>query len=807
MPPIIKDSDALPKTPETTTRADAASASSVDSGVKQQPVALEIPVTVNGARSIEGSDKREPFSESTKTVLVFGSGAVIRLSTAMAPGQLLFVTNERTKKEVVCQVVKSKNYRSISGYVELEFTEPAVGFWGMRFPGDRRGSGLQTAPAGVRPAAANGSATTSRPAEQKIEPPPASTVPGAVAAKPSAPAPVSSKPASSIVPPPLDSSSLLGAPRSKTGTPVTPVLTSLGSEEKLIEPWLKKSLSASRTPAAAPVAAASKDPAASGAADANLPVAPTFELTRASDKPASIFAPSEATPNLSGVDLSSIARFFEVKPAASGDAPPLPQPIAAVSDAETEELKQQTARLQEQLSSMQFAETASSSPAKPENETSASSLEHSISSLKKEPVHESPAQVLEDSRASKPASVLPEPLVLEKPAPTTPTVSLESLEQEELKVPAWLEPLARNSAAPSSTQELILREKTKRKAEQPQRREVTAEIGALAEPKQTRESRVPQFGSALPMDERQDSSESVSRKRGKGMLFAAAAAGVFIVAGAGWWYMNQQSRGVHASAPATEAAEAVSATETALQAKQKTEAALPASLSTSTTPAGSSASQPSPTKSESLLHVNAASNLPSSSSAGSPAVPVRNTQLSPKTPSNDSVVTKGSSGSPEPGPVEVKKRVLGSVRLAAPKISKTRHAQSGVDTEAGLQLDEVPSETVDNLSSALASSTKEPAAPAAPVAVGGDVKPARLLSSVPPVYPALAKAQHVSGNVTVDALIDAGGRVTSMTIVSGSTLLQQAAMDALKQWKYQPATLDGKAVPMHLRVTIQFRIQ
>src|SRR5437660_10752162 len=136
MAPIIKDSDTATTTRETT-RNGSATAAPGDSGTKQQPVALEIPITVNGARTAEGSDKREPFSESTKTVMVFGSGAVIKLTSSMTPGQLLFLTNERSKKEVVCQVVKSKNYRSASGYVELEFTEPAVGFWGMRFPGDR----------------------------------------------------------------------------------------------------------------------------------------------------------------------------------------------------------------------------------------------------------------------------------------------------------------------------------------------------------------------------------------------------------------------------------------------------------------------------------------------------------------------------------------------------------------------------------------------------------------------------------------------------------------------------------------------
>jgi protein TonB len=106
-----------------------------------------------------------------------------------------------------------------------------------------------------------------------------------------------------------------------------------------------------------------------------------------------------------------------------------------------------------------------------------------------------------------------------------------------------------------------------------------------------------------------------------------------------------------------------------------------------------------------------------------------------------------------------------------------------------------------------AGSGKQPAAPEMPLPIGGDVKPAKLISSVSPVYPALAKNQHVSGDVRLDALIDANGRVTTMKIISGPTLLHQAAMDSLRQWKYQPAVLDGKPVPMHLTVTLQFRLQ
>src|SRR6267142_6000467 len=86
------------------------------------------------------------------------------------------IANEKTKKEVVCQVVKSKNYRNISGYVELEFTESVVGFWGMRFPGDRIGapsqSSLTPSPAVGSPIA-GGVPVAPRPVAPVLVPPPA----------------------------------------------------------------------------------------------------------------------------------------------------------------------------------------------------------------------------------------------------------------------------------------------------------------------------------------------------------------------------------------------------------------------------------------------------------------------------------------------------------------------------------------------------------------------------------------------------------------------------------------------------------
>jgi hypothetical protein len=100
----------------------------------QEPVALETTVIATGARPCDTSAKRELFTEETQTVLVFERGAVIRLSAAVADGQLLFLTNKATGKEVVTQVLRKRAFRPTNCYVDLEFTEACPGFWGIEFP-------------------------------------------------------------------------------------------------------------------------------------------------------------------------------------------------------------------------------------------------------------------------------------------------------------------------------------------------------------------------------------------------------------------------------------------------------------------------------------------------------------------------------------------------------------------------------------------------------------------------------------------------------------------------------------------------
>ena len=101
---------------------------------KKNALAHEVAVLATGARPGENAGKRELFTEETTSVLVFENGGVIRLSAAVIPGQLLFLTNQASKREVVAQVTHKRNNRPTSCYVEVEFTESAPGFWGVEVP-------------------------------------------------------------------------------------------------------------------------------------------------------------------------------------------------------------------------------------------------------------------------------------------------------------------------------------------------------------------------------------------------------------------------------------------------------------------------------------------------------------------------------------------------------------------------------------------------------------------------------------------------------------------------------------------------
>jgi protein TonB len=107
---------------------------------------------------------------------------------------------------------------------------------------------------------------------------------------------------------------------------------------------------------------------------------------------------------------------------------------------------------------------------------------------------------------------------------------------------------------------------------------------------------------------------------------------------------------------------------------------------------------------------------------------------------------------------------------------------------------------------------RPPTAPPAPVPPGPQrlhqgIQAPRKTVDVAPRYPALARETRVEGTVILDVIIDERGAVTSTRVLKSVALLDQAAIDAVQQWKFTPARLNGETIPIVMTVTVTFRLQ
>jgi protein TonB len=92
------------------------------------------------------------------------------------------------------------------------------------------------------------------------------------------------------------------------------------------------------------------------------------------------------------------------------------------------------------------------------------------------------------------------------------------------------------------------------------------------------------------------------------------------------------------------------------------------------------------------------------------------------------------------------------------------------------------------------------------VRVGGDIAEPKKLRDVKPVYPAIAQAANVSGVVILEAVIDEQGNVANARVLRSIALLDQAALDAVYQWKFVPTLLNGVPTPVIMTVTVNFSL-
>jgi len=522
--------------PQDLSRPRAVASGKSEKPSRPQPVCIEVPITVHGGCLSTDSGKREPFSESTRTIIVFSDGAVLRLKTAVNPGQSIILTNEHTGKKVLCQVVKSKTYQNVAGYIELQFTEPTVGFWGILFPGDGPESQSATGAAGVSQA-------------------------------PSAPQPLPSV-ASHITP---------------------PVASTHSSAAGSINPGLLS-----------PKAPGAEEHAGLGSVSVPTPLAQPVH--------AGLIQP-KVVPLSRGEELSSIA----------------------------------------------------------------------------------------------------EPVVFSR---------------------------GREAATPAPP------------ATKPRE---DAEIAA--------------FINRLMFEEPKTESAQATPRRSPMIALIAAELLLVALAGGGWYWWHNRVR-------------------------VTTPNLLPQSANVA---ASVSVLPPANTQTAPLVSSPVPEALKTAEASGPSSAPAE----------------KSAERHEAPNAASKKQAAVSHFRLSGPHARRTSSLAKAPEAAEGIDLaPEVPSHvSAEGLSVLIAGSSPQPAASKAARPIRGEVKTARLISSTPPAYPTFARSQGVEGDVTLDALIDETGRVTKIKAISGPDLLQQAAAAAVRQWKYKPATLDGNAVPMHLTVTVKFRMR
>ena len=89
----------------------------------------------------------------------------------------------------------------------------------------------------------------------------------------------------------------------------------------------------------------------------------------------------------------------------------------------------------------------------------------------------------------------------------------------------------------------------------------------------------------------------------------------------------------------------------------------------------------------------------------------------------------------------------------------------------------------------------------------GDIQPPKLVKEVAPVYPEAARVAGVQGVVILSVKTDETGKVADTMVLRSIPLLDQAAIDAVRQWVYEPFVQDGKPVPIVFTVTVRFQLQ
>lgn len=186
-------------------------AESKPSNLRADAVSLEVPIKVHGSRASTGDSQSERFEEQITTMIVFPEGGVLRMATSVAPGQMLVLTNQKSRQDAICRVVKVRTFSASQSYVEVEFTRPQPAYWGVYFASQSQPSDAAAA-------------------SRSLSKPPSDSLPGA-----HLPAPPAEPPAPELIENIADLHEAKHAPLPLATPPAKPAspFASIGTQEKI----------------------------------------------------------------------------------------------------------------------------------------------------------------------------------------------------------------------------------------------------------------------------------------------------------------------------------------------------------------------------------------------------------------------------------------------------------------------------------------------------------------------------------------------------------------------------------------------
>ena len=197
-------------------------------------------------------------------------------------------------------------------------------------------------------------------------------------------------------------------------------------------------------------------------------------------------------------------------------------------------------------------------------------------------------------------------------------------------------------------------------------------------------------------------------------------------------------------------------------------------------------------------------------------VPLMAADALPVPPSMMAFIAASAPPPPPPPPAALANGARPRALMAASPGATPVDAPAGIKPESGLEPESSAVRGIDiglpgvvdgSGAAAFGEPPPPPPVPTAPIRVSQGIRQPAKLRDAQPVYPAIAQSARVQGMVILEAVIGVDGRVTDARVLRSIPLLDQAALDAVRQWVYTPTLLNGVPVPIVMTVTVTFTLR